>query len=88
VQIPLKLTPGYKRLEFPNVSCLQVELPFKNKASVFIGIMRAYPALFKASAAQNIHQPVMEIYDVPNHKVRYIMPVEPPVDFVKTFFEE
>ena len=53
-----------------------VEFPFRNKFSIFVGIMRVYPAMESYLEQMGYEEaPVMEIYDVPNKKIIYIMEI-------------
>jgi hypothetical protein len=79
----------YEIKTLPTTEYFQVELPFKNQASVFIGIMRAYPALFKCAQARGFsNQPVLELYDAPNKKVTYLMPARPALDWAREYCGE
>jgi hypothetical protein len=74
---------------FPAMDCLRAELVFKNKASVFIGIMKAYPALSAYAQAHGLEiSTALEIYDIPAKKIIYLMPINPPADLARTYFEE
>lgn len=52
---------------------LVAEFPYKNQFSVFMGIMRVYPAINKYTREHNLSEEgfVMEIYDVPGKKIIY-----------------
>lgn len=51
-----------------------VEFPFKRQLSIFAGIIKAYPALKEHSQVHGYMQSSsMEIYDVPNEKIYYLM---------------
>lgn len=52
---------------------LIIEIPYRGPLSVFIGMIKAYPALEKESLKMNISEknPVTEICDVPNKKIIY-----------------
>ena len=54
--------------------CIVIEFPFKNQLSILAGIMKAYPA-FKEYATENGVElgEAMEIYDIPNKKIVYMM---------------
>ncbi len=68
----------YKIKEFLSKKCMITEFPFKNKISIFLGIMEVYPELEKYSKANgyNLDAPVMEIYDMPNKKIIYLKYIE------------
>ncbi len=52
---------------------LVTEFPYKNPFSVFMGIMRVYPAINRYIKENNLSEEgfVMEIYDVPQKKIVY-----------------
>jgi hypothetical protein len=48
------------------------EFPFKGKFSIFVAIMKVYPALDKFCEEHGyIYGPIIEIYDMPNKKIIY-----------------
>jgi hypothetical protein len=53
---------------------LIIEFPFKNKLSYMVGPLKAYPALMK-HADQNHYKAslIMEVYDMPQKMILYIM---------------
>jgi DNA gyrase inhibitor GyrI len=57
----------------PQKSYIVAEFPYKGKMSVFLGMMKVYPALdkFVGKNGYNKDGAVMEIYDVPNKKIVY-----------------
>ena len=57
---------------FPTKSYVVAEFPNKGKLSIFMGIMKVYPALAQFVKANGYKDgAIMEIYDVPNHKTIY-----------------
>ena len=58
---------------YPKRSYILSEFPFKGKSSIFIGLMKVYPAMekFIIKNALNKEGAAMEIYDVPNKMIRY-----------------
>lgn len=57
--------------------CIVVEFPIKNALSYMIGPMKAYPALMKHAEAKGYKTNVAyEIYDEPNGKIYFIMPIK------------
>jgi hypothetical protein len=52
---------------------LVTEYPYKNQLSIFMGIMRVYPAMNRYSKTHQLTEDgfVMEIYDVPGKKIIY-----------------
>ena len=54
-------------------NCITTEFPYKGKISVLFGIMKVYPALTKFAKENGFPEDseVMEIYDIPDHKIIY-----------------
>lgn len=52
---------------------LVTEFPYKNKMSVIFSLMKVYPAMNKYCKVNNLsgESPVMEIYDIPDCKIKY-----------------
>ncbi|MEI8273291.1 MAG: GyrI-like domain-containing protein [Paludibacter sp.] len=52
---------------------ISAEFPFKDKMSIMLGVLKVYPALMKFVKDNNFDEkgPIMEIYDMPNHKILY-----------------
>ena len=76
------LKKTYQIDRFPSSTSVVAEFPYKGKLSIFIGIFKVYPKLNVYLKAKNYPQtPVMEIYDSPHEKIRYIASVhlEPKV---------
>lgn len=50
---------------------LEAEFPFRGGPSVFLNIMKTYPALQRFAEVNDYNQeaPIIEIYDVPNKKI-------------------
>ena len=70
------LTCGCKIAEFPQTDAVIAEFPYKGKASVIFGAMKAYPAINRYLMDHDIPDaPILEIYDTPGKKIRYIVPV-------------
>lgn len=70
-----ELKTKFEVANFPIDEYLTLEFPFKGKLSMFVGIMKVYPA-FDAFAEENGYDsnaPVMEIWDVGNEKTIYRM---------------
>jgi len=62
--------------QFPASHSVVAEFPFYGKLSVLLGIFSVYPRLKKYLNAHNYPQtPIMEVYDVPQRKIRYIASV-------------
>jgi len=70
-KLPAEIT--YKDL--PKEKCLVAEFPFRTKLSVWLGIMRVYPAMARAAAAANLERvPILEIYRA-HSTITYVMPM-------------
>lgn len=63
--------------EWPKKKCIYVEFPFKGFMSVILGIKKVYPRINEYVKDKSYQgAPIMEIYDVPNKKIIYLMPVK------------
>jgi DNA gyrase inhibitor GyrI len=66
----------YKIREIVRGKYMVIEFPFKNQLSILAGIMRAYPKLEQHRIEQGYAKSYsMEIYDVPNEKIFYLMEI-------------
>lgn len=62
--------------ELPKTRCLVAELPYKGMPSVFVGLMKIYPALADhIKKAGYKGAPIMEIYDISAGRIIYISPI-------------
>ncbi len=68
-----ELSAKYNIRIFPKQQYLTCEFPYLGKLSIFMGIMRVYPAMKKYIKANNITEEgfIMEIYDVPGKRIEY-----------------
>ncbi len=67
-----KLAEKYNVKTLPKRSYVVTEFSFKGKLSVFVGIMKVYPAMEKYCQEHEIsNAPITEIYDVANKKIIY-----------------
>ena len=68
-----KLESKFKIQELPVEDYITTEFPYKGKASVFVSIMKVYPALsnYAEKKGYDIDGAVIEIYDIPNKKILY-----------------
>jgi len=77
-----ELRSKYNLKQLRKRKSLVVEFPLRNFLSYIIGPLKAYPAMDKYCKAKNIDIAAMEngygleIYDMKNRKITYIMPVE------------
>lgn len=62
----------YRIKQLPYSQSSVTEFPYKGGISILIGLNRVYPKMEKYIKMHNLPQnPVTEIYDVPNKKIRY-----------------
>ncbi len=60
--------------KLPLGQAVVAEFPYKNKLSIIAGVYRVYPVLQKYITEKNyFSKEIMEIYDLPNHKINYLM---------------
>jgi len=53
------------------------EFPFENQMSIYVGMFKVYPKLEKYIEQKNLRsREMVEVYDVPNKKILYLMPLE------------
>lgn len=68
---------GMKITEIRQSKSLVVEFPIKSNFSTIIGIMKVHPAIKEYGKKKGLSlKEMMEIYDVPNEKIVYVMRVE------------
>lgn len=64
---------GYRVAEIPAGERMTAEFPFSSPLSIMLGIMKVYPALgAAANKAAFTSGAMVEIYDVPAKKIRYL----------------
>lgn len=74
-------TKGYKVGLIKKSKAVVAEFPFNGPLSIIMGIFRVYPELGKYQAANSIPgKPIIELYDMSNKKITYIVPYEIPDD--------
>lgn len=68
-----EISNKYKIKTLPEGKYMVAEFPFKGTISIFVGMMKVYPALEKYYNENDINSsgPIMEIYDIPNGKIIY-----------------
>ncbi|MBN1500625.1 MAG: hypothetical protein JW982_10735 [Spirochaetes bacterium] len=65
---------GYKTDFIENNQAYVTTFPYKSKLSVVFSLFKVYPALaVRMSADKKENLPVIEIYDIPEKKIRYII---------------
>ena len=71
-----KLKKQFKSRNMAAQECLVTELPFKGGISIYIGIIKAYPALMKAAEDKKLKiGAIMELYDI-GKTITYVLPVK------------
>lgn len=69
-----ELKSNYMVKELPASEYVYCDFPYKGQGSVMLGIMRVYPAIFKFALEKGLARtPILEVYDIPNKKIRYYM---------------
>lgn len=68
-----ELQKKYPIRSFPSTKYLVTEFPYKNNFSVLFSLIKVYPALNRFALENGFSEDsaVMEIYDIPNHKIIY-----------------
>lgn len=68
------LDMDYQILDLPESSRIRTEFIYRNQFSFIIAVMRAYPALNSYMSDHHlVGGPVMEIYDMDNSKIEFIV---------------
>lgn len=72
-----QLENDYNLMEFEKQKFIYTEFPYKSKLSIVMGIFKVYPKIEKYVKEKGYKKrEVMEIYNVPNKKIIYLMPIE------------
>lgn len=72
-----RLQNNYNFMEIGKQKFMYAEFPCKSKFSIFMGMFKVYPKIEKYLEEKAYKKrEVMEIYDVPNKKIIYLMPIE------------
>jgi DNA gyrase inhibitor GyrI len=70
---------GYKVAVLPLTMALYAQFPFKGPLSILFGVFKVYPAMMKYQSGKKIPPcPVMEIYNISQRKIEYVMGFETP----------
>ncbi len=65
---------GFKTVEVQGANAYATTFPYKSKFSIMFSLFKVYPALSKKLADEGKDSlPVIEIYDVPEKKIKYII---------------
>jgi hypothetical protein len=71
---------GYKVAVLAQTKALYAQFPFKGPLSILFGVIKVYPAMMKYHSDNKITPcPVMEIYNIPQKKIEYVMGYEVPM---------
>ena len=74
-----KISEKYKIGEYPSSKSVVVEFPYKGMLSIIIGTFKVYPKLAAYIKKHNYNKtPIMELYDQPNEKMKYISSIHLP----------
>jgi len=69
-----KLETKYKNMSVPEIQGKAVHFPYKGQLSIIFAVMKAYPVL-KAACGDSITSATIEIYDLPNKEIIFIIPL-------------
>ena len=70
-----RLEEDYDLMELGDQKYIYAEFPFKSKLSIMLGVFKVYPQLDRYLEEKGYEKKeVMEIYDIPNKKIIYLMP--------------
>ena len=68
---------GYKVAVLAQTKALYAQFPFKGPMSIIFGVIKVYPAMMKYQSGKKITPcPVMEIYNITQKKIEYVMGYE------------
>jgi DNA gyrase inhibitor GyrI len=68
---------GYKVAVLAQTKALYAQFSFKGPLSIIIGVFKVYPAMMKYQSGKKITPcPVMEIYNITQKKIEYVMSYE------------
>lgn len=83
-----KVNSKYGVREYPSSNSVVVEFPYKGMMSIFIGIMKVYPALGAYIKEHRYNPtPIMELYDIQNERIEYIASMNLPKEIFDEFFK-
>lgn len=83
-----KVSSKYGVREYPSSNSVVAEFPYKGMISIFIGIMKVYPALAAYIKEHRYNQtPIMELYDMPNERIEYIASMNLPKEIFDDFLK-
>jgi hypothetical protein len=83
-----QLTVKYGLKEYPFSKSVVAEFPYKGKLSIILGVFKVYPKLSRFLKERKYTQtPIMEIYDQPNERIKYIASPNHSEDVFVAFLE-
>ncbi|MBI3772546.1 MAG: GyrI-like domain-containing protein [Gammaproteobacteria bacterium] len=83
-----KVSSKYGVREYPSSNSVVAEFPYKGMISIFIGIMKVYPALGAYIKEHRYNQtPIMELYDMQNERIEYISSMNLPKEIFDEFLK-
>lgn len=66
----------YKHMQMAVKKRIVVDIRYENNLTQLAGMLRIHPAMRKYARLKGYPvEPIMEIYDLPNQRIRYIMPI-------------
>lgn len=72
-----RVRDNYNIREYPASNSVVAEFPYQGKMSIMMGVFKVYPKLNWYISENNYSSvPIMELYDQPNEKIRYIASIE------------
>lgn len=73
---------------YPVSKSVVASFPFRGHPSIFVGIFKVYPKIFSYVKDHNYSPvPIMELYDLPNKKISYVLSVGLPKPFFDSLLE-
>ena len=76
IKILSKFGKKYKSKIIKKSDVIIAEFPFKNQLSIIVGVIKVYPVMSSYIKGKNLKMaPIIEIYDMPNQKILYIMQI-------------
>lgn len=75
--IPMLEEQGFQIQRWPEQKCLSTSLPFRGPLSPMAGIIRVYPAMQAWTEQRGMeYQGTLEIADIPEKRLDYLLPLE------------
>lgn len=84
----IKVGNKYGVKEYPSSKSVVAEFLYKGKMSIIIGVFKVYPKLSAYIKEHKYAQtPIMELYDQPNEKIKYILSINLSNDIFDGFLK-